>query len=333
MQPFQLTRTALFYLQYSRLILYRFFSDNTNPNLEVKFRIFCMEQSLQVSKITAHLIYRASLTDNFDKCFGLRTEELVHLQTFRAAVILLLGHYTPESAVLTVLTVSKEEIDICVRGLHSIAAYHTLGRKLLSDFNEFARTLAYGNGIPVPPRPPPPPPPPQPPPPPPPPPPASAAEGSTPVNIKQEIPTPTSQQQRQEHHHQHQNIDFPVWNFTGPNYPHTSTTAPATTQPQTQSIFDTHYMHSPGPADWTTDPTTAMEFAEFSELGGELPTAPPATPCAMPGGAGSAPERADSIGDLSRVDWEAVQQALQYDSPAGAPPPPPPPPGGGFWDF
>ncbi|KAL7273596.1 hypothetical protein RUND412_003535 [Rhizina undulata] len=134
----------LLYLQHSRLILYRYFTDfsHTIP-VKRKFRTFCLGQSIQISKITAHLLTRASQNENFDKCFGLRTDELVHVHTFRAATILLLGHYSRDP---TFLMVNKEEVDICVRALRSVAASHQSGQKLLHLFDEFARMFEYHFG-------------------------------------------------------------------------------------------------------------------------------------------------------------------------------------------
>jgi hypothetical protein len=221
-----------------------------------------LAQSLQVSKITAHLIFRASRNEKFDKLFGLRTEELMTLQTFRAAVILLLGHCSHEPALFMV---SKDEIEVCVRALRSIASYHGLGRKLLEVFQGFARTFGYEGNAP-PPQPPPCPPP---------------SENTTPVEVKQEMPAQTRSARQHD-------VEFPHWEFTGPNYSHTS--APA--QHGGQNIFGSQYAP---PADWT-DP---MQFPSFSDMSGVVPPPPVHR------------ERADSIGDL-RVDWEAVQQALQF---------------------
>ena len=141
------TPTALFYLQYCRLLLYRFF---TEPALDHGFRTFCLSQSLQVSKISAHLIFRAARSARFDRCFGMRTEELVHLQTLRSAVILLLGHCWAAHHEPSLLRVSRGEVDVCIRALRSIAAHHELGRKLLSVFEDFADTFGYECGQPVP---------------------------------------------------------------------------------------------------------------------------------------------------------------------------------------
>lgn len=140
------TPTALFYLQYCRLLLYRFF---TEPALDPDFRTFCLSQSLQVSKISAHLIFRAARSARFDRCFGMRTEELVHLQTLRSAVILLLGHCWVAHHEPSLLHVSRGEVDVCIRALHSIAAHHELGRKLLSVFEDFAHTFGYECGQPT----------------------------------------------------------------------------------------------------------------------------------------------------------------------------------------
>ncbi|KAI5805961.1 fungal-specific transcription factor domain-containing protein [Geopyxis carbonaria] len=133
----------LFYLQYCRLILYRFFTESSpSQKLTPEFRSICLAQSVQVAKITAHLIFRTTKYATFDSCYGLRTDDLVQIQTFRAAVILLLGycHHEP-----TISSVSKDEIEVCVRALRSVAAYHFSGKKLLHSFEDFAGSLNYSS--------------------------------------------------------------------------------------------------------------------------------------------------------------------------------------------
>jgi len=280
---------ALFFLQYCRLLLYRYF---TEPGLNPDFRSFCLVQSLQVSKITAHLVYRATRHEGFDKYFGLRTEELVYLQTFRAAVILLLGHCSHEP---TLRCVSKDEVEVCKRALRSVAGCHNLGQKLLDVFEGFARTFGYESNptqLSSPPGGPPPPP-------------HGDAPSPPTVVIKQENPhTPTTTPQQQE-------IEFPQWGYPAPNYQHAANTSTNPTNPQTgaggqgqqnqQNIFGGAY----APADWA-DPSVSMHastgdfrFPGFSELGHDIP--PPR-------------ERTESIGDL-RVDWDTMQQALQFGDP------------------
>jgi hypothetical protein len=95
---------------------------------------------VQVAKITAHLIFRTSKGPDFDRHYGLRTDELVQLQTFRAAIILLLAYCSHEPSLLSV---SKEEVEICIRALRSVAAYHFSGKKLLGLFLSFAQTFNY----------------------------------------------------------------------------------------------------------------------------------------------------------------------------------------------
>lgn len=64
----------------------------------------------------------------------------MHIQTFRAAIILLLGLNTREPSLLPV---SKEEVDVCIRGMRSAARYHFSGQKLLHMFEGFAKMFNY----------------------------------------------------------------------------------------------------------------------------------------------------------------------------------------------
>jgi len=94
-----------------------------------------------VSKITAHLLLRASKDPDFDIAFGLGSEELVHIHTFRVATILLLGYYCRDR---NLPSVSKEEVDICASALTSVAKTNRqAGEKLLGLFKDFALMFGY----------------------------------------------------------------------------------------------------------------------------------------------------------------------------------------------
>lgn len=123
-------------------MLYRYFTDfSSTPSLIHEFRTFCLGQSIQVSKITAHLLLRAAKSSDFDDRFGLASDELVHIHTFRAATILLLGYYCRDR---NLLSVSKGEVDICIRALRSIAkSNHQTGEKMLQLFKDFAMMFGY----------------------------------------------------------------------------------------------------------------------------------------------------------------------------------------------
>lgn len=272
----QLTAPALFYLQYCRLLLYRFFTESSDPPLNPDFRTFCLAQSIQVSKISAHLIFRASRNDWFDKCFGLCTEELVHLQTFRAAVILLLVHCTREPALLTV---TKEEVEICVRALLSIASFHSQGRRLLDVFDSFARTFGYESGNNNPSqqtnR--------------------SSTKSAAPNNANPPTPSPGSAASVAAAVAAAELDSFlppppppsgQRWEFDGQNYAAHSSNNP----PQPQG-FGNHFV-PPSVSEWPDGPG---EF-RFAGFGSEMEVGR---------------DRDDGVGDV-RVDWDAVQQALQF---------------------
>lgn len=135
---------ALFHLQHSRIILYRYFTDFTSSPILHEFRTFCLAQSIQVAKITSHILSRVSQNPEFDRIFGLRTDELVHIHAFRAATVLLLGHYCRDRSLLNV---SAEEVDLCARALRSVARSHYLGKKLLKLFEDFAKMFGYQIGL------------------------------------------------------------------------------------------------------------------------------------------------------------------------------------------
>ncbi|KAF8538634.1 hypothetical protein BDD12DRAFT_740638, partial [Trichophaea hybrida] len=259
----------LFYLQYCRLLLYRFF---TEPTLNLDFRTFCLAQSIQVSKISAHLIFRASRND---ACFGMRTEELTHLQTLRTAVILLIGHCAHHEPAL--LSVSKEEVETCIGALRSISAIHARGKKLLAVFEGFARSFGYESSAPPVPQ-------------------NTETAVATPVEVKQEIPTTTAASQ---------SIEFippppPLQCEFGQNYIHTNTSS--TSAP----LFGTQYVPVNDWPDPTMQVQTGADFRlpSFGDLGPEIAT--------------NQRERTMSIGDL-RLNWEAVQQTLQFgDGAVGA---------------
>ncbi|KAI5852496.1 hypothetical protein DFP73DRAFT_602296 [Morchella snyderi] len=135
----------LFHLQHSRIILYRYFTDFTGtPSLLREFRTFCLAQSIQVAKITAHILSRVIKNPGFDRIFGLRTDELVLIHTFRAATVLLLGHYCNDRSLLDVTT---DEVGVCARALKSAARSHSLGQKLLELFQNFAKMFGYQTGV------------------------------------------------------------------------------------------------------------------------------------------------------------------------------------------
>ncbi|TGZ78819.1 hypothetical protein EX30DRAFT_397506 [Ascodesmis nigricans] len=278
----------LFYLQYCRLLLYRFFTEtSTKPNepgqasspgttLRPEFRRVCLAQSVQVAKITAHLIFRTSKGPDFDRHYGLRTDELVQLQTFRAAIILLLGYCSHEPSLLAV---SKEEVEICIRALHSVAAYHFSGKKLLQLFLSFARTFGYDS---------------------------MSSERPQP-QIKQE----QMQQLQDEYVHQQQQ----QWGYQQPPPPPMSA---HTQQQQPPTPQQPRYVNYP-PMGW--DPSMNMvppDSAQDPRFGPPLPAQAPTDPAAMgPVGHG----RRESIlaaeeGNI-QIDWDAIQQALHLDS-AGA---------------
>ncbi|KAI5787112.1 fungal-specific transcription factor domain-containing protein [Geopyxis carbonaria] len=127
---------ALFIVQHARLILFRYFME-FSPELPItpEFRSFCLNESVRISKITARILYRAQLSRDFTKNFGVRTDDLVHLHTFRVAIILLLGLYSgsSESEIVT-----HEDVNICLVSLQAIARVHITGKRYLHLYKEFA---------------------------------------------------------------------------------------------------------------------------------------------------------------------------------------------------
>jgi hypothetical protein len=82
-----------------------------------------MEQSILVAATTARLLYRAQLNPEFNDQFGVVTDDLVHLHTFRVAVVLLLGLETQR------LNVQQSDLNVCLTTLQVIARVHITGRR------------------------------------------------------------------------------------------------------------------------------------------------------------------------------------------------------------
>lgn len=135
--------------QHARLSLFRSFSDFSTP-LTSTFRTFCLSNSIIISKFTAHLLTRCSLTPDFETEFALRTNDLVHIHVFRAATILLLAYNLKmESASGQqqppphFQNVDYAELDICIRALKSAASRHPAANRYFSVFREFARLFNF----------------------------------------------------------------------------------------------------------------------------------------------------------------------------------------------
>lgn len=125
--------SALFIVQHARLNVYRYFTDfGARRSISDSFRSFCLQQSIRVSKISAAILNRARKHPEFDTLFGVRTDDLVHLHTFRVAIILLLGSQMRNNSG-TPFGVDECDIDTCVLTLQAIARVHVTGRKFVSS--------------------------------------------------------------------------------------------------------------------------------------------------------------------------------------------------------
>jgi len=116
--------TVLFIAQHARLILFRHFTDsNASRSFTPELLNFCLQESIGVSVSTARLLYRAQLHPAFNEDFGVVTDDLVHLHTFRVAVIILLGLEMRSSAV------NPDDLEVCLSTLQAIAKVHITGRR------------------------------------------------------------------------------------------------------------------------------------------------------------------------------------------------------------
>lgn len=128
----------LFYLQYARLLLYRFFTEPPTSPLSATFRNICFAQSVQAAKITAHLIMRTGVP----RSYGVSLDELGHVHTFRVAVILLVALYCGGQGE-AVLPVTEKELGTVVRALEEVAWTGKRGGVWLETFDALAGTMGY----------------------------------------------------------------------------------------------------------------------------------------------------------------------------------------------
>lgn len=124
---------ALFIIQHARLILFRYFTDfSSSLPISAKFRTFCLEESIRVSKITARILYRSQLNRDFTAQFGVRNDDLVHLHVFRVAVNLLWGiQYTRSTSRLDEMQSLEEDLQAALVALQAIARVHVTGKRLV----------------------------------------------------------------------------------------------------------------------------------------------------------------------------------------------------------
>lgn len=123
-----LTHAALFIFQHARLNLFRYFASfSTKIPVSNRLRTFCLQQSMLVSKTTASILYRGTLHPNFLKLFGVRTDDLVHLHTFRVAVMILMGLQMPNLSAK--VSVNEDDLYPCLYALQAIARVYITGQK------------------------------------------------------------------------------------------------------------------------------------------------------------------------------------------------------------
>lgn len=122
---------ALFIIQHARLILFRYFTDfSSSLPVSARFRKFCLEESIRVSRITARIIYRLELNKDFAAQFGVRNDDLVHLHVFRVAVNLLWGiQYTRSTGRLDELDFLEQNLEVTLIALQAIAKVHVTGKR------------------------------------------------------------------------------------------------------------------------------------------------------------------------------------------------------------
>lgn len=133
----KLTYVALINAQHARLSLFRWFCDFSR-DYQPYFRKFCLKSSVLISKFTAHLLHRASLSPTFETDFAMRTNDLVHIHAFRAAAVLLLQFSIKDTELPPV---NYQELFICVRALKAAANRHPAASRYLELFNLFSRTF------------------------------------------------------------------------------------------------------------------------------------------------------------------------------------------------
>ncbi|CAZ84802.1 unnamed protein product [Tuber melanosporum] len=289
----------LFHLQHSRIVLYRYFTDFSETlSLTNNFRTFCLCQSIQVSKITAHLLLRASKDPDFDVAFGLGSEELVRIHTFRVATILLLGYYCKDR---NLPGVSKEEVDICASALTSVAKTNRqAGEKLLGLFKDFALMFGYSVA-------------------------PSLASGSALTAVKEgsEVSPPAASSWCSEPSQNtlQPSSSLPLPRFGGGFNVYPSTPPEASAQEASASEFPTHAPPSSGAAHphWLHATTGAILLpvagsgggASGESSGGIFIHPEIGTGSAAAGAAGAL--AGSSLGAEGRIDWGAYQQMMQFD--------------------
>jgi hypothetical protein len=233
----------------------------------------------------------------FDNLYGLRSEDIVHIQTFRATVILLLAHYNRDQKYLPV---TKDEVNICARALRSAAKFHLSARVMLEVFDELADSFGYMTGAE----------------------PRANPEPSSVIIKKEPLSTPRSTEM---------DIQSPNEYFSPPaplptpqpqlqrqwHYPqqHPSTVS------QQPMLFAPHYTPASTSnltANWPPPPiepqiTMGNDFgtANFGNLVGQGLQQGLQQPAA------ASDQTSPSMGDL-QFDWETMQQALQFDESAAS---------------
>ncbi|RPB05380.1 hypothetical protein L873DRAFT_787878 [Choiromyces venosus 120613-1] len=285
----------LFHLQHSRIILYRYFTDFSNTlSLTNSFRTFCLGQSIQVSKITAHLLLRASKDPDFDITFGLGSEELVHIHTFRVATILLLGYYCRDR---NLLSVSKEEVDVCASALTSVAKTNRqAGEKLLGLFKEFALMFGYSVEPSV-----------------------ASSSASTGVKEGSEAPPTTGSPWGSDHPQNtpQPSSSLPLQRFGGGFNVYSSTSSAAPAQGPSASEFPPQVPSGSGAAHppWFQAPTGAILLPNAGTGGtsGESSGNMFIDPQIRTGSMGAGALAGNSLGGEGQIDWNVYQQMMQFD--------------------
>jgi hypothetical protein len=82
---------------------------------------------MRISKISVAILYRCQMHPEFTKLFGVRTDDLVHLHTFRVAIIILMGLQMHNLG--SEVAVEEDDLNVCLSALQAIARVHVTGQK------------------------------------------------------------------------------------------------------------------------------------------------------------------------------------------------------------
>lgn len=240
---------------------------------------------------------RASNDPDFDITFGLGSEELVHIHTFRVATILLLGYYCRDR---NLPSVSKEEVDICASALTSVAKTNRqAGEKLLGLFKDFALMFGYSVEPNV-----------------------TSSSASTAVKEGSEAPPPTTGPWGSEppQNAPQPSPSLPLLRFGGGFNVYSSTPSEASAQGASASGFPPQAPPGSGAAhpQWLHQTTGAILLQNSSSGGssGESSESMFIDPQIGSGSAAAGTTGASAGSSLDaegQIDWNAYQQMMQFD--------------------